>query len=374
MKLTARIVSVAAALPVAVRDSRRRWYEREALLLKVEDGEGHVGQGEAAPLPGYSPDTIERACAALHAFSWDRVEVLGEASSPLELERALGDVDPSCPSARAAVEMALLDLVAQWRGEPLHRILRGGSGTGGAAPVALAALLPMNGGERGSRDEDAALEAALAFAAARAAEGITVLKAKIGADLERELAFLERFRARCGHACTLRLDANQSLEEAGASRVLGRLADLDPEYVEEPLPLDALFRLKEPPSVPIALDESLQESASERSAMRALDEGLVKALVLKPAALGGLSRCIRLAHLAARRGASSSVSHLYDGPVARAACAELALALERPAAAGLAPHPGLDLWPTAVSPAFRGGRIEPHDAPGLGLLPLEVPT
>ncbi len=362
MKLSSRIVTFGGALGAPVHDAKRRWFEREALLLQIDDGQGHVGQGEAAPLEGYSPDTIDRARASLRAVSWDRMDVRSESSVRLEVPRALGHVDTSCPSARAALDVALLDLVAQRRGEPLHRILRDRSGsTREPAPVPLAALLPL-----------ADVDAALAYVEAHAARGITVFKAKIGADLDRELSLLASLRARSTKAFTLRLDANRALDEADAPRSLARLAELDPEYVEEPLPLEALFRLKQPPPVRVALDESLQGHDAELWAARALDDGLVHALVLKPGALGGLLRCVRLARMAARRGAPSSVSHLYDGPVSRAAAAELALALELPGAAGLAEHPGLDLWPPAVSPAFEGGFVVPHEASGLGLAPLEA--
>lgn len=372
MRLSARLASVAGRLPVAAADSRRRWLEREALLLKVDDGEGHVGQGEAAPLPGYSPDALEQARAALDVVAWDRLDVRDPEFVSVALPRALQSIEASCPSARAALEIALLDLIAQRRGEPLHGLLRAGPRGRAVGPIPLAALLPMPDASEGASGDEAALEAALAFAEARAGEGIRVFKAKVGADLDRELAFLGRFRARCPAPHALRLDANQSLAGRDAPRALARLAELGPEYLEEPLPLDELFRLGGPPPLPIALDESLQRADVDALAERALDEGRVRAFVLKPGALGGLTRCLELAAMAASRGAPSSVSHLHDGPVALAAAAELALALDLPAAAGLAPHPGLGLWPPAPSPAFEGARIEPHQAPGLGLPELSV--
>ncbi|MBC7172680.1 MAG: O-succinylbenzoate synthase [Polyangiaceae bacterium] len=278
-------------------------------------------------------------------------------SAQVEVQRALDHVDAASPSARCALDVALLDLIAQRKGVPLH-VLLGGAPTG---TVALSALLPMG-------DLDAALE----FAEERWRQGISVFKAKVGADLDRELVFLHAFRTQFEHPFTLRLDANRTLAEQTASRDLARLAELEPEYLEEPFPLEALFRLKQPPPLPLALDESLQESDAELWAARAMDAGLVRALVLKPAALGGILRCLRLGQIGARRGVASSVSHLYDGPVALAAGAELALALERPGTAGLAPHPGLALWPAAVSPAIRGSHLERHDLPGLGLPPLEL--
>ena len=70
---------------------------------------------------------------------------------------------------------------------------------------------------------------------------------------------------------------------------------------------------------------------------------------------------------AAECGADYLVSHTFDGPIARAATAELALVLQCSLAAGLGPHPGLDLWPPHRIAAIRAREIEPHDSPGLGL-------
>jgi o-succinylbenzoate synthase len=362
MRITCRMRSVRGRLPRAASDAKRRWSERSAVFVQLDDGEGRVGQGEAAPLPGYSIESFEQTRAALRALAWERIELRDDEPPRLALGRALEAVDLGRPSARCAVEVALLDLLAQRRGVPVHRLL----GARAPAPVALSAILPI-GRPGGAIEAD--LEAALAFAEVKARAGITSFKVKIGADVEREIALLRRFRREGGGGYELRLDANGSLPEAEAPRLLERLGELEPAYVEEPVPLRALLRLGAPP-VPLALDESLLGRDAERLAARALDAGLAHVLVLKPMALGGPLRCLRLAEIAARRGARASVSHLYDGPFARAAYAELALALDRPLAAGLAPHPGLALFPELDAPAFRGGRIEAHDAPGLGLEPL----
>jgi o-succinylbenzoate synthase len=352
MRLVCRLSEMAGELPVAASDARRRWTTRASIRLELDDGEGHIGQGEAAPLPDYSLDDLEGARAALEAVAASPIEVREDAPTSGELARLFGSVEAA--SARCALETALLDLVGQREGVPVHRLL----GATTPAPVALSALLPLGDVDR-----------MLAAAEAEARSGITRFKLKIGVDLERELASIARFRREGGDGYALRLDANGTLPEAHAMALLARLAELEPEYVEEPMPLEALLRLEGRSPLPLALDESLIPEAAEPLAARALGEGLVHALVLKPMALGGPLRCLRLAALAAEHGAGSSVSHLYEGPVAHAAHAELALALERPLAAGLAPHPGLALAPELRSPAYRDGRIEPHDAPGGGRPP-----
>jgi hypothetical protein len=83
--------------------------------------------------------------------------------------------------------------------------------------------------------------------------------------------------------------------------------------------------------------------------------------------LGGFRASFEAAERAAECGADYFVSHTFDGPIARAATAELALGLQTKLAAGIGPHPGLELWPPHRTAALQGRAIMPHDAPGLGL-------
>src|SRR5688572_11309207 len=54
--------------PIAPDGAARGRRERAAMLLEVVTADGHVGLGEAAPLPGMSTDTLEDAEAALTSF------------------------------------------------------------------------------------------------------------------------------------------------------------------------------------------------------------------------------------------------------------------------------------------------------------------
>ena len=78
-------------------------HRREVLLISVADAEGHWGLGEAAPLPGFSRDTLNDAEAALHSWA----------------EGNHGSLEAS-PTASAAVDSAKLDLASQAAGMPLH--------------------------------------------------------------------------------------------------------------------------------------------------------------------------------------------------------------------------------------------------------------
>ncbi|MFW6051621.1 MAG: mandelate racemase/muconate lactonizing enzyme family protein [Myxococcota bacterium] len=348
----AEVLEAGGPVRTPVRSATRDWSERRGLLLRLRDREGGEGWGEASPLPGYSPDSLHRVGAVLRSVPFDGLPPL-DPGRPLgpQLEAALQRVGPGAPSAQFAVETALLDLCGRRWGAPVHRLLGGSAET---RPVPLCALVDGDDEEAVARSAEAAV-----------AGGMRALKLKIGADPSRDRERAMAVRRAVGTDVSLRLDANGSFREDRAVEALEALRCADPELVEEPVAPHVVRRLGRWP-VPLGADESLQD-ARARPVVEALTrEGAYRAWVLKPMALGGALACMRLAARARAAGADPIVSHLFDGPIALAAAAELALALGGRRAAGLAPHVGLSAWPERPLAALSGGHLVPHDRPGLG--------
>ncbi len=344
----ARLFEVAGALP-AEASHAAAWPERKGLLLELEDRDGRIGQGEASPLPGFSRDALEDVRTQLLRVAWRSLPEL-EVGPDLadRLAGVLAEAGLRTPAARFAAETALLDLLGQASGLPVH------------------ALICHRSPEAAWRVPIAALLGTEAEAASRKVEqGYRTLKLKVGRAPSEELARLAGLRAELGEEVGLRADANRSLPSLTVEAWLAGAADLRLEFVEEPVPPEILAGL--PPSpVPLALDESL--SAGDDSALaRTLGAGGYRYLVLKPAYHGGLMRCLRLAESARSSGVQPVVSHLLDGPVALAAATELALALGPGPAAGVDAHPGLSIWPAVDLPAVDRAELVPHGRPGLGL-------
>ena len=343
-------------------DARRSWSERRTLLLALEDAEGRLGTGEAAPLPDYSPDTLDDAWNALAPLVGKPLGSgeLGASGSSRELLRVTSAI--ASPSARFALESAILDLWSQRTGEPawalLARIFAELSGSS-TAPTSTSGELTVAALLSGSAEQ------ALRQAEAAAARGIGCFKVKIGAPSAwpAELATLGALRQRFPDA-RLRVDANQSLSLSELGERLPALRELALEWLEEPVPRYP-DGIEAPLGVPVALDESLQTAPPDPMAAR--DSG-VAAYVLKPTTLGGFVRSFELAQSARSAGLGVATSHAYEGPVGFSAIAALSLALGpgRPPD-GLDHHPGVA--DTPVFPAFDAarGRIRTWSEPGFGL-------
>ena len=334
-------------------NARMQWPRRDGLLLRLTSADGEVGLGEASPLPGYSTETLDRCQERLQKLPWEALS-FGLGDGPLALTPATERALASLPAAaRCAVETALLELAARRRGLPLATLLRGET----LVPVAVSALLT---GESPA--------AVLESAQAAVGRGFTVLKLKLGRPdgAAWELAAVRLLRQRLGPAIGLRLDANRAWSLAEASERLAALAELRPELIEEPLAqVRELSQLRSP--VPIALDESLQHLDATQELLPLLASGAVQALVLKPMALGGPLRCLQLSRLGQEHGIPSLVTHLFDGTVALALAAAVALALPRSLACGLDAHPGLALGPEAALRFVGTPQLPPPERSGLGI-------
>jgi len=328
---SARLRRIGGRLPSAISNSGASWTTREGLLLELYSKDGTVGLGEASPLPGYSPDTLEECEAALAELAHGTLEELdftGPAGAASSQVRGWLAAHPLPPAARFAAETALFALFARRSNRPFATLL------GSPRPVTLAALLPS--------------EEPLPAARAALARGLTTLKIKIGRPgaFEQELATLHALRRELGLEIQLRLDANGAFPVSEAAGHLKALAELRPEYIEEPVPLGQLaaFAALAPPPIPLAADESLRVPELRDDLLSSFERGRLEVAVLKPTVLGGSLACLDLIAELLPRGARFTVTHAYEGPVAMAAALALASVLPGPVlAAGLDRHPALDV-------------------------------
>lgn len=326
--------------------------QRAGLWLRVRDDAGGIGQGEASPLPGYSPDTIEQCATQLAAVDLAALPSPQHDTAANWIARVLEASALTAPAARFGLETALLDWLGQQRGHSVAQLL-GGAGVA-TRRVALAALVA---------DADAARAAF--------ARGIRTFKLKIApatfdADLRLAQTLRDEFGGEFGNNITLRFDANGQLDPAAAATQMQRLAPFSPEFIEEPVPLEALQRMHAAP-LPLAADESLARAG----AWPAL-ASVCRVLVLKPTLLGGLCACLELAREAMAFDLAVTVTHTFDGPIALAAAAELAAALPgRVLACGLDRHGALAAWPAIDIAQLRAADAGSAGRPGLGLPSLQ---
>lgn len=329
---------IGAALRQPFQSSRGHIERRDLLLLALEDRDGFMGMGEAAPLEAYDGVSVDDAQAALE----DCRTVL-EASDGRDHTGLLAECERRAvlPQAVAAVDVALWDLAGRRAGQPVWQLL------GACSPDPIEVNHSLAATDRAG----AAAEASTARAA-----GHRCLKAKvaIGDDAGR----LAAIRAATGPDAILRVDANGAWTVAEAQAALRALAPAGLELCEEAVRgPQAVARLAGLTDVPLALDETA-------SIPGALDQRLCCAAGLKLSRWGGITGLVNAAARARAAGYELYLTSTLDGPVGIAAALHVAALIKPDRACGLATL-GLFADRPDVLPVRQGEMVVPEGA-GLG--------
>lgn len=333
---------------------------RNGWLIGIADDHGHVGWGEAAPLPSFGG---EDPLACHEALTKAVTELPKLAESWLERQRIdapLGRIErelAATPVARACIEGALIDLAAQRVERPIAALL--------AERVERTPLasLPVNALLGGDTPENLA-EAASALVS----HGWRTIKLKASGVIEDDIKLARLVRDWVGDRIKLRIDANGSWTRDTARQFLVATREVGLEYVEQPLPpedLDGAANLRRLAGAPIAADEAIRRAADvgQVAAHQAAD-----VVILKPAVLGGWRPTWKAIELARSLDLGVVLTSFIDGAVGRAHASHIA------AAAGVEGHAhGLSTGSmlkadNAGAPlATKDGMIALNQAPGLGI-------
>ncbi|HPO15427.1 MAG TPA: o-succinylbenzoate synthase [Candidatus Hydrogenedentes bacterium] len=211
--------------------------ERTGLLLKLIDEDGAVGWGDAAPLPGFSRETLEQCIDSFFGFA---ESIRNREYFEVFQERAhlSSENKEVLPSVSFAIESALQAILG-------HEDEFNTS----ASSIELSALL--------SGDAESILKKARTLRERK----IRCAKLKVGrGEVQDEAGLVVSVSKILGTECLLRLDANRawSLEEA---KIFAKaISGISIEYIEEPLRNpDELDSFHATTGMPYALDETLYE-------------------------------------------------------------------------------------------------------------------
>ena len=271
---------------------------RRGVLVRLATEQGPVGWGDAAPLPGFSDETLgdveQHSRAALPR--WTGTSFFDAQG---DLDAMLQDLpfEAEAPSSfRFAMEGAVVGAAAGAHETSVPQMLGTPRQT-----VALNALLPRSGANGPTQ------------AVRRQEEGYRAVKVKVGrGDVEEDVARVRAIREALDASVALRADANRAWSFGEAVTFADGINDLHIAYVEEPL-VDPthLDRLVERTGLPVALDETTRETLP--ATLRDLPG--VTAVVLKPTLLGGVQCTREWRRVARDTGATPVLSGSYESGV-----------------------------------------------------------
>jgi L-alanine-DL-glutamate epimerase-like enolase superfamily enzyme len=261
---------------------------QRSLVVVVHARDGCYGIGNVDPSPGYSKESVDAHFACVR----DRFgpALLGlPAANVHRLLAVLDALDPAHLDAKAAIEMACLDLMARRAGLPLATLLGGTV----REEIRFNAWIGM------LEPAAAAREAAHWMNA-----GFRSCKVKVGGDVATDCARVRAVRQAAGPQFAIRADGNEGYSEADAIAFVEQSADVGLQLYEQPIPGDdlaAMARVRARANavdVPLMADEAVLDHASLIAIIRAGAADIVKVKVMKQGGLLATRRMIATAEAA----------------------------------------------------------------------------
>jgi L-alanine-DL-glutamate epimerase-like enolase superfamily enzyme len=310
--------------------------EYQTVWVRLSDGEGHEGWGEAAPSKFYG-ETPDSVTAALKLYG----TMLPDDPFNLEdAERRWETTLRGNASARAALSSALHDLVGKRLGLPLYRMW---------------GLDPCNAPKSTftiGLDEPERMRLKI-----REAEEYPILKVKLGTD--RDIEILRAIREATDKE--LRVDANCGWTVKRALRMLPILDEFGVTVLEQPLApqdLDGLGLVTAQSDIPVIADESCLIAADIPPLV-----GKVDGINIKLAKCGGLREALRMIAVARAHELMVMVGCMIESSLGITAAAHLTPLVDivdLDGAALLADDP-------FVGARIDGGQVTLPSGPGLGV-------
>jgi muconate cycloisomerase len=258
-------------------------------IVKISTNAGIVGWGEASPWSVFT-GTAEANASAIHLYM--RPLVVG--ADPLKVSTLMRQIEKTIvghTEGKAAVEMALLDIVGKHLGLPVAQLLGGYYRS--EVPLSVSIANP-------DFEEDCNLAKALVAH-------------------KEDLRRLEWLRANLPATVDLRVDYNQGLDPWNAIRHLKDVEAFRPTFIEQPVKREqraAMAAITKAIDTPIMADESVFTPTEAIDMVRGEIADLVSIKIMKS---GGIARAREIAAIAEAAGITAYGGTMFEGGLAIAA-------------------------------------------------------
>jgi L-Ala-D/L-Glu epimerase / N-acetyl-D-glutamate racemase len=318
------------------------------VLVMIQTDAGVVGLGEASPFAPITGETQEMNLAAAKGL---REIVLGK--SPLAIEslvRGFGPFLHSNPSAAAAFDTALYDILGKVAGLPLYRLF------GGDKPSFVTDI---------TTDLDEPEK--MAYKAKEFVDrGFGTIKIKVGQGQEMDLRRLEAIRQAIGYEPRIRIDANQGWAPPLAIDTLKKMEKFQVEFVEQPVLASDVAGLKAVHAaspIPVMADEALFIPADALKLIKAEACAYFNIKLMKA---GGILNMMKIAHVADAANMLCMVGCMLESRLGLTAGAQVVASNRNIVFADLDGHSSHTIDPVVGGMLFEKGQVTVPELPGIG--------
>jgi o-succinylbenzoate synthase len=325
----------------------------ETYVLKVSLENGMVGWGAASPTAVITGDTLGSIRGALSEALVP--QLIGKDIENYEsvLARINSGVVRNS-STRAALDMAVYDLVGKLYNAPLYKLL-GGHKDRFETDITVSINSP---------------EEMVGDAANFVKDKFTTLKLKVGIGADIDILRVKAIRDAVGPDIKIRLDANQGWTAKEAIRVIRKMEDmgLDIELVEQPVKAHDFEGLKfvtDNVITPVLADESV---FSPQDAFRVLKMRAADIINIKLMKAGGIHNALAINAMAESCGVECMVGCMMENKIGIVAASHFAAAKKNVTRMDLDAPYLMAKEPVEGGIYFDGPQIILSNEPGLGII------
>lgn len=356
MKITdIQIETVTIPLVTPFKTALRTVTQIENVMVRVITDSSLIGFGGAAPTAAITGETLASIIGAVEHI---RDHLVGMALEETELIfQCLNGCLVGNGSAKAAVDMAIYDLLAKMIDVPLYRLL-GGKAHAIETDKTVSIDTP---------------EEMMAESKDHIHKGFRILKIKVGGDPELDVLRLQAVQDAVGTEVKIRIDANQGWSAKDAVLVGRELETrkLNIELMEQPVAahdFEGLRYVRDHLSFPVFADESIfsPQDALKLVAMKAVD-----GINIKLMKCGGIYNALKIAAIAETAGIPCMVGSMMESHLSVSAAAHFAVSRT------IVKHFDLDaplfcsLNPVVGGIAYQGANVQLPETSGLGIESLQ---
>ena len=324
----------------------------EGVFVRVTTDAGIYGFGEAIPTPFITGDTMGSVEAELAIFS---KTVKGKDLFPEAINEHMKAVASSSKASRAAVDMALYDVLGKKAGLPLYNIL---------------------GGYRSSMKTSYTVDLVNASEAKKQAkelldDGVEFFKIKLGKSIEEDFERVKAVRETIGDEKMICVDFNQSYSPKKAISLSSKIEKFGIEFLEQPVAKDDVKGMKfvrQNSAIPVMADESVFTLSDLRNVIYEEAADYVNIKLMK---CGGITDALKLVKTAQTFRMPCMMGCMVETKLANTAGLHVALAQPNFAYSDLDGFSSLKVPGVSGGLSFVNGMNHPPKESGIGAEPLE---
>lgn len=326
-------------------------HEADHVVVRVHTDQGLVGVADTPPRPytyGETQKSIVAVVEDIFSPQLSGISVFDREKMQTVMDRTINN-----QTAKGAVDIAVWDVIGQFLGQPVSRLLGGYSDH-----MRVSHML-------GFKPAPELLEMALEF---REKYGINTFKLKTGRHpISLDIEAARVLREGLGPETQIYMDANRGWSANEAMQVLMQTADLGMEFLEEPDDAREVMgrrRLVEKSPIPIAADESAPDLGT---AAREIYTGGANLLAIKTAR-SGFTEATKILGLAQGLGIDVYVGNQIDTQVGTIASVAFGAAFSHTSKRAGELSNFLDMADDLLAEPLQitDGKIYVRDVPGVG--------